>query len=173
MKTIISLLKILNIIFLIIFGLGIVGSLDKITDFNLEMSIWVVIFLISPILSIIIVSIIKGKHEFCEWDKKERQKKDSFLTTVTLVVFFFTYLSIFFLSTSINDMFEINLSTIDRPEIIMLTLKLTFGILFLLNSIFSVQLHHSLYSDFLTIDNNLAKKPDNWDWENWKRHIHG
>ena len=165
-KNVLPVLVALNVIALCIISLGILTNLDDIPILRVNYFVYVIILGLSPIIAIIIVSIISGKHEFYEWDKKEREKKRAFLANLVTIVFFFTYLSVFLLSTVIFDLTYLDFDSLDHPERIVLFIKILSGIISLLNAIFPVQLHSKVYSSYLTLDEyRLAKKPDNWEWE--------
>ncbi|MBZ0242614.1 MAG: hypothetical protein K8F24_05320, partial [Bacteroidales bacterium] len=127
--------------------------------------IWILVFGLSPILSIFIIHFISKKHEFYEWDKGERQKKTSFLSTLTFMVFLFTYLSAFTLTTCIFDLYNTDFSNILTFDKVVYILRFSYGILFFFNAIFTVQLHNRFYSSDLTLSKYVAKKPNNWEWE--------
>lgn len=165
-KNVLPGLKVLNVIALCIFPLGIVTNLADIKFLKVTNLVYIIIFGLSPILATVFVSRINNHHEFFEWDKNEREKKKTFLITLIPIVFFFTYLSVFLLSTTISDLINIDFKELDRPDKIVFIIRILTGILSLANAIFSVQLHYGLYSSSLTLDEyKLAKKPDNWDWE--------
>jgi len=165
-KKFLAFLRILNVIALIIFVLFVGTSIKESLDFNGSILTWIIIFGLSPIIATTIVSYIINKHEFYEWNKKERQKRKSFLTTISLTVFLFTYLSNFLVNLFIIDLNRSQIHTLSNPEKIVLLIKLFFGLLFLVNAIFTVQLHYTLYSDDLELGTYpIQKKPDNWDWE--------
>jgi purine-cytosine permease-like protein len=167
MKIIFNIFKIINIILLILLAISFLSNFKEIFSLKYETFLWIIIFILSPIISIVIFQIVNKKHEFFEWEKRERQKKEGFILNLSFTIFFFIYISLFFLSTSIYDIFAEELSSLNRWDLFSLFARLGYGILFLLNAMFTTKLHKFLYSDFLTIDNWYLheKKPKNWDKE--------
>jgi hypothetical protein len=165
---ILPIIRVINVILLVIFGLALIASsvLKDKSIIEVNGYVWLIVFGVSPLLSSIIKYVIESKHEFYEWDKKERGKKKSFIAQLTFVVFCFTYLSVFILAITLHDFKYKEFRDLSDPDIFDFSIRFIYGIAFFLNSIFTVPLHYRIYSEYLTIDNySLAKKPNNWEWE--------
>jgi hypothetical protein len=160
-----SVMRFLNYLFLILFILAIVSSRFLREEINIENSYLILIFIVSPTLASIIIYISKRKHTFLIWDKVEREKYESFSNKLTFLVCFFTYLSMFVFSISINDY---KFDTFNRNDIIGFGIGIFYGILFMANAIFSIQLCYNLYKNDLLQDNYVANKPNNWEWDSSK-----
>ena len=128
--------------------------------------VWFIILGISPIMAIIIINRTIRKHDFFEWDKNERIKKKEFTLIITFGITILTYIAVFFLAFIFYD-FNINkISVSNRPELIMIITRLFYGVLFLLNALFIVYLHYPYFKKYLEYaDWEIAKKPNNWEWE--------
>lgn len=163
-------MRIINIIFLVLGVFMLAGSsfLFESTIYAFNGFFWIIALAVPPLISNYIKNKIESKHEFFEWDKRERKKKRDFLTILTLIVFFFTYLAMFILTVLYFDYREKELSKLNGTELIDLSLRLFYGVLFMLNSIYTVQLHNKVYEDYLIIDDfnyDISEKPQNWDSE--------
>lgn len=153
-----KIIRILNAICLCIIGLvGISLMTQKELEFNAPAFVWVITFLISPIVASMIVDSTKKKYEFLEWDMQERKKKSDFLSNLTAMIFTFAYLSIFTFTWCCYEMYY-NPYTFGYETII----SIFIGIWFLVNALYTVKLHHKLYSRFLVLD-FVVEKPDNWE----------
>jgi len=160
-KNVLPVLRILNLIILSLAGLMIGNQLicSERELFDISSRILAYGLVISPLISITIVDKIKRKYEFFEWDKLERKKKSSFVSSLTTIVFFFSYLSIFAITGGIVQLLKSNYNlNIDSTVLVLI------GIYFLLNAIFTVKLHHKIYENELT-KGWVVKKPDNYDKE--------
>ena len=165
---ILPIIRVINVILLVLFGLALSASSVLKDKSLIEVNgyVWLIVLGVSPFLSSIIKYVIESKHEFYEWDKKEREKRKHFIDLLTLVVFCFTYLSVFILAITLHDFKHIEFKDLSNPDIFDFSIRFIYGIAFFLNSIFTIPLHYRIYSEYLTIDNySLAKKPNNWEWE--------
>jgi amino acid transporter len=144
----------------------VLGSWNEVLLFESPGYIWFIILGISPILAIAIINRTIKKHDFFEWDKKERRKKKEFLKTIIFGITLLTYISVFLLTFAAYDSYTILIQDLNRPELIILILRFIYGILFLLNALFIVYLHYSSFREYLEYAHwEVAKKPENWDWE--------
>lgn len=158
--------KIINLILIGFLIIAITDNINEIHKLDIKNFIWLIVFIISPIISIITFKTLKKEYEFNEWDKKERIKRNSFYTTLTFCIFTFTYLSVFFLSISLFDLVLLDIGTLSKVNKVSLFGKIIYGILFLLNSFYTTKIHDFLYSDYLELDElYITKKPQNWDEE--------
>jgi len=144
----------------------VLGSWNELLVFESPGYIWFIILGISPIMANILINRTIRKHDFFEWDKKERVKKKEFSQAITFGITFLTYISVFLLTFTIYDFNITKIQDLDRPELLILISRLFFGVLFLLNALFIVYLHYSSFKEYLEYAHwEIAKKPANWDWE--------
>ncbi len=157
-KYILPTIIILNTILLCLIGFILVMGVgyDEIV-FNVTGRVISITFLLSPIIAGIIVDKTTKKIEFFEWDKKERDKKKYFMSTLIPIVFFFTYLSLFTLTIGIIDFFKSHYTF--SSDFIFLILS---GIYLLMNALYTVKLHNKIYRECLYSD-FIVDKPENWE----------
>lgn len=159
-KYVLPTIRILNMIILCLVGIFLGGLIfDNSLDFNISSRIIAIGLAISPLMAIVIVDKIKLRFEFFEWDKLERKKKSSFMSSLTTIVFFFSYLSIFTLTGGIVQVLKSNYNLNIDSAFLILT-----GIYLLLNALFTVKLHYKIYEQELT-KGWVVNKPDNYDKE--------
>ncbi len=87
---ILPVIRFINTIFLVLVVFMLVGS-SFLSEDNIYTSngfFWVITLVISPLISSYIKNKIESKHEFFEWDKRERRKKKDFLTLINIHCFF-------------------------------------------------------------------------------------
>lgn len=138
----ISLFRILNYIFLIIYALAlfctpVLSEEFKITGYKL-----LVLFCFPPIGYIVLIYLILDGVEFKEWDKGEQKKKKSFTLKMSLVIIFFLYISAwhFCMLPSLNN------------DKLLFCLDLGYSIVFLTNAVFPFYLHNKMFSDDLKMN---------------------
>jgi hypothetical protein len=161
-----SFLRFFNYSFLILFVLAIITSRFTEEETTIKNSYLILIFFLSPILSLIIRHIIKKKHEFYIWDKVEREKREIFIDSISFFVYTFTFLSMFTFFNTLDS--YIRIEKISDPEILSLSLGFFYSLLFIANAMFPVQLLYFMFKDELLQDNLIANKPQNWDLDSKK-----
>ncbi|OPZ02473.1 MAG: hypothetical protein BWZ11_00883 [Bacteroidetes bacterium ADurb.BinA395] len=138
----ISLLRILNYIFLIIYALAlfctpVLSEEFKITGYKL-----LVLFCFPPIGYIVLIYLIIDGIELQDWDYFEQKKKKNFtknftlqMSLASLVIIFFLYISVwhFCMLSSLNN------------DKLLFCLDLGYSIVFLSNAVFPFYLHNKIF----------------------------
>lgn len=158
-----SIARFLNYLFLALFAIVLLASewfleYDPLIVPNFY---WMLMIVLCPIISSVIVSIVKLNHDFLEWDKKEREKRNRFMSGLNFVVHFFTYLSGFNMICTLALFKDTELYVSNNT----IFLYSFYTLLFILNALFPVKLHRKLFDEDLLQSSYCAEKPENWDWE--------
>ena len=164
MRILISILKKINIVLIILFLFLLSFNETDEQIIQLNSQCWILCFLVPPFVINIIISRINRKYEFFEWIRKERIKKNMFTSSLYVCITFSTYLSFFLLVSSIYAFDKIDLSMVNKIDLIFPVLDFFYGILFMINSLFMVQLHTYFFDDNLPSSiRYIDNKPKNWD----------
>jgi hypothetical protein len=152
-EKVLPVLRVINYIFLAFFALLVATKLEVLI--TLPMGVFFITFIIAPFLAMIVYSNLMNKHEFFEWDKGERLKKNDFSVSVLTIVFPLSFISMFLLTGYISHVIT---NHFDVFEFCFFCLMI---IIAFSNTIFTVPLHYNMiYKQSLYLSNDVKPKPE-------------
>lgn len=110
-----------------------------------------------------VIQTARVNFAFDEWDKIERRKKTTFFDRLYIVTIFFTNTGLLFLTTGVTELWNLLFKNIGVNDNLELACCLFFGILLIINALFSVKLHPFIYENSIEQSRFRTRKPENWD----------
>jgi hypothetical protein len=154
-EKVLPVLRVINYILLALFALLVTTKLEELII--LPMGVFLITFVFAPFLAMVVYITLMKNHEFLEWDKGERIKKNDFSFSVLTTVFPLSFISMFLLTGYISHVIT---NKFDVFEFCF------FGFLIIIsfsNTIFTVPLHYNaLYKQSLDLSNDVKPKPEYW-----------